>query len=79
MVLTRFYWLTRGWDATGVDYSPEVRLETTGVGLAIVKRIIERHSGHIWAESSPGAGATFTITLPAISGRDAGETDYSAK
>ncbi|MCX6031507.1 MAG: transglutaminase-like domain-containing protein [Chloroflexi bacterium] len=40
MVLTRFYWLTRGWDATGVDYSPEVRLETTGVGLAIAGLVL---------------------------------------
>lgn len=36
----------------------------TGIGLSIVQRIIERHHGHITASSTPGHGATFTLSLP---------------
>ncbi|MBT4511658.1 MAG: GHKL domain-containing protein [Chloroflexi bacterium] len=43
---------------------PRDETESTGIGLSIVKRIIEMHGGEVWVESKVGEGSTFSFSIP---------------
>jgi len=65
----------RDWDRVFVIFqrlNPPEAYPGAGVGLAICKKIVERHGGKIWLESRPGQGTTVHFTVPAMAEETAG-------
>ena len=48
------------------DNAVVVESEGTGLGLSVVRLVVEHFGGRVWCESEPGEGALFTIELPAV-------------
>jgi signal transduction histidine kinase len=53
--------------------------EGTGIGLAICRKIVERHGGAITARSQPGQGAAFIVVLPVEQAKEGGERGESSQ
>jgi signal transduction histidine kinase len=76
-----------GFEESHADriFSPFKRLhgrdeyEGTGMGLAICRRIAERHGGDITADSAPGEGTTFTVLLPVARETDESSSESSSR